>query len=498
MQKLLGDILVSNGHIRSGDLNRALVYQMRKVAGNDALACADATESFVLDIARKKYNKRDEFYLGRILTELKLLPEMTVQEALEIQKTGEQERPKGKLDALRRISVRMNSSYNLIDLLRQLLVYAAQLVEAESSSLIVHEHEGDSLVILVPTGPGADRVREQTIPRGRGIAGWVYENSRSRISNDAASDPRFYAGIDEASGYTTRQVLCVPLCIKDKKLGAIEAINKTKGKSTVFSIADQFLLEMLSAQAAVAIENTRLTLALAQAEEEINVRASLAARNESGRVATRLCDSFLHQLDESFVPLHGYAEKMNATIRDPGVEKYSSLIDSEMTRLTREAECSLHFFRDEYPLKRRPVDLAELVRELESKTWVDCRLSGIAFQVECHGAASVSADSDILLYALEKLFHNSRHAMPNGGTFCVQIGRTDDGGVAVTVLDTGTGFPPTALDRLFQPFVASSRAHAAGLGLAMTQRIIEAHGGTISAGNREDGPGAWVRITLPL
>lgn len=498
MQKLLGDILVSNGHINSGDLNRALIYQMKKVVGKNSLASADATENFILDIARKKYNNRDEFYLGRILTELKLLPEMTVQEALQIQKTGEQEKPRGKLDALRRISVRMNSSYNLIELLRQLLVSAAQLVEAESSSLLVHDHASDSLVILVPTGPGADRVSEQTIPRGRGIAGWVYENAHSRISNNAASDPSFYAVIDQASGYTTRQILCVPLCVKDRKLGAIEVINKTKGKTAAFSTADLFLLEMLSAQAAVAIENTRLTLALAQAEEEIDTRASLASRNEGARVAARLCDSFLHQLDESFVPLHGYAEKMNAALPDSRVEKYSTLIDSEMTRLTREAECSLRFFRNEYPLRLRPVDLAGLLRELESRTWVDCRLCGIAFHVECREAASVPGDGDILLHALEKLFQNSRNAMQSGGTFSVEVGRTDNGEVVVTVQDTGSGFSAVALDRLFQPFVPSAKPHAAGLGLAMTKKIIEAHGGTISAGNRDDGPGAWVKITLPL
>ena len=55
MQKLLGDILVSSGHINGGDLNRALIYQMKKVVGKDSLASDDATESFILDIARKKF-----------------------------------------------------------------------------------------------------------------------------------------------------------------------------------------------------------------------------------------------------------------------------------------------------------------------------------------------------------------------------------------------------------------------------------------------------------
>ena len=498
MQKLLGDILLEKGFIKSGDLNRALVYQMRKIVGPDPLGSANAAESFILEVARKKYNNRDEFYLGRILTELKLLPEMTVRKALEIQKASELERPRGKLDVLHRISARMNSSYNLIDLLKQLLICAAQLAEAESASLIVHERTSDSLVILMPTGPGADRVRERVIPRGRGIVGWVYENSRSQISNDVARDPRFYPVIDEASGYTTRQVLCVPLSVKDRRLGAIEVINKTRGSSAVFSTSDLFLLEVLSAQAAVAIENTRLTLALAQAEEEIGVSASMAAHNEGTRMAARLCDSFLHQMEKSFVPLRGYAEKMNVALRNPMAEKYRAFIEAEMSRLMRDTQHTLHFLRDECPLRIQPVDLMDLVRELESRTWVECRLSGIAFQATRNEDARVNADRDILLCALENLFHNSRDAMPEGGTFSIEASRPENGCVSLTFLDTGKGFPSATLDRLFEPFLVSEKPHAAGLGLAMAKRVIEAHGGTITAGNREDVPGAWVRITLPL
>lgn len=63
MQKLLGDILIEKGYIKTGDLNRALLYQMRKIVGEDSPVSADAAETFILEIARTKYNRRDEFYL---------------------------------------------------------------------------------------------------------------------------------------------------------------------------------------------------------------------------------------------------------------------------------------------------------------------------------------------------------------------------------------------------------------------------------------------------
>ena len=92
MKKYLGDILLEKGYISSDNLNKALAYQMRKVLGEDFKDTW--VTSFLLDIARTKYNHRDKFYLGKILTELKLLPETRVLEALAIQKASPSETPR--------------------------------------------------------------------------------------------------------------------------------------------------------------------------------------------------------------------------------------------------------------------------------------------------------------------------------------------------------------------------------------------------------------------
>ena len=199
MKKYLGDILLEKGYISSENLNMALAYQMRKVLGDNFKD--HWVTSFLLDIARTKYNNRDRFYLGKILTEMKLLPETRVREALEIQKASPVETPQGKLEVLHRIIVRMNSSYSLIDLLHQVLVLGAELVNAESASLIIHDHSRDSLIILMPTGPGAEAVRDREIPKGQGIVGWVYDNGCPVICNDTAGDRRFFSAID-SSPYT--------------------------------------------------------------------------------------------------------------------------------------------------------------------------------------------------------------------------------------------------------------------------------------------------------
>ena len=84
--------------------------------------------------------------------------------------------------------------------------------------------------------------------------------------------------------------------------------------------------------------------------------------------------------------------------------------------------------------------------------------------------------------------------MPGGGDLELAV-RVADGGVEVDVADTGAGVPEELIPRLFQPFV-SSKDTGLGLGLAISRRIAEDHGGTIRFTNRP-GKGALFTLHLP-
>jgi signal transduction histidine kinase len=508
MRKHLGDILLEKGYINGDDLDRALAYQMRKVLGDETRG--DWSTSFLLDVARTKYNHRDEFYLGKILTELKLIPETRLQEALAIQQASPGEAPQGRLGALHRIMVRMNTSYNLIDLLHQIIVLAAQLVEAESASLIVWDHSHDTLVIVMPTGPEAEAVQDREIPKDRGIAGWVHTNGKPVICNDTAKDERFYAAIDAATGYTSQQILCVPLTVKNKRLGAIEVINTKPSAGAPrqgFSQTDLFLLEMFSTQAAIAIEHTRLAVALAQAEEEIALRSGPVADVQKIHTASLVAESLLHQMRRSIIPLQGYGKRLKEVSSDVRVEKYRTYLEREMDRLTGRAEDMARFLKDQFVPYRSPRSLAEIIQEVESRTWVECRTAGITFVADCPEDVVAPVDRELLCKVLEQLFRNSRAAMPSGGSFAVLLRTNGQGAAEITVSDTGTGIDADPIEKVFEPFYTRHTRHGAGLGLPMARRIVELHGGEITAANR--GPaagapnateyrGAVFTITLPL
>lgn len=171
------------------------------------------------------------------------------------------------------------------------------------------------------------------------------------------------------------------------------------------------------------------------------------------------------------------------------------VIQSEILRLGQTVQSFLDFARPP-ALQRRPCDLRtvlcqsiELVRARAAQQHVQIDLR----QPEETVLAEV--DSGQVCTVLVNLFVNALDAMPNGGRMNVHLEASPPGGIRLTVADTGDGIKPEFLDRLFTPF-ASTKSTGTGLGLSISRRVIEEHGGLISAANLHAG-GACFTVTLP-
>lgn len=165
--------------------------------------------------------------------------------------------------ALVEASIRLNSLLNLPELLNAIMGSATDLLDAETSSLMLLDEGTYELAFTVATGEPGAGVKELRVPADRGIAGWVLRHDEPAIIDDAATDPRFYDQIDQSSGFSTRSLLAVPLKIRDTPIGVVEVINK-RGDAG-FSARDRDIAAALAAQAAVAIDNARLYQKLADA-----------------------------------------------------------------------------------------------------------------------------------------------------------------------------------------------------------------------------------------
>jgi signal transduction histidine kinase len=104
-------------------------------------------------------------------------------------------------------------------------------------------------------------------------------------------------------------------------------------------------------------------------------------------------------------------------------------------------------------------------------------------------------DREKMERALSNIIENAVEAMPNGGELTISNRRSNDG-VDIVVMDTGTGMTDETVRKLFTP-PFTTKAKGIGLGLAISKRIVEAHGGSIKI-ETALGEGSCVTVRLPI
>lgn len=150
------------------------------------------------------------------------------------------------------------SEENLLNLLDQILYNAMVVLRAEDGSLLLLDEETDELVFAVVHGDIRGELRGYRIGGDIGIAGWVATEGEPLIVNDPRRDWRFSPQIDEAFGFVTRSILCVPMITRGKLVGVLELLNKYDGNK--FIDTDATLLSILAHVAATALEDMRSRL----------------------------------------------------------------------------------------------------------------------------------------------------------------------------------------------------------------------------------------------
>lgn len=170
------------------------------------------------------------------------------------------------------------------------------------------------------------------------------------------------------------------------------------------------------------------------------------------------------------------------------------VMEGEVRRMERSLNTFLEFARPP-KLRRERVALGPLVEDVLGLLRVRAERQRVALVADLPGDVSATADPEQLRQVLVNLGLNALDALPVGGSLRVAV-RSEPNRVVLTVRDSGPGIAAEMLPRLFQPF-ASGKETGLGLGLVISRRIVEDHGGTLTAANWPGG-GAEFVVRLPV
>jgi signal transduction histidine kinase len=237
----------------------------------------------------------------------------------------------------------------------------------------------------------------------------------------------------------------------------------------------------------------------------------VAALHEQLNEAERQRDEFLgmlaHELRNPLAPLRNGLTILGLPGVSPETAARSrAAMERQLRHLIRLVDDLLEASRitsGKIQLRREPLDLAAVAARAAESARPLFAEHDLRFDVDLPGRPLVlSADPERLAQILANLLENAAKFTPPGGHVQLVV-EPLDGQAVVRVIDSGIGVPTEILPAIFDPFVQASRAidrplGGLGLGLTLVRRLVEMHGGEVSATSRGPGTGCELRILLPL
>lgn len=212
-----------------------------------------------------------------------------------------------------------------------------------------------------------------------------------------------------------------------------------------------------------------------------------------------LSSSIVHEMRN---PLSSIKMNLQALKRevenDPSNRELAGIADAQVRRLERMLDDLLQYGRP-IDVRPEPSSFTALVESVKSVVGDQARSKNVAVEVHDELMKSqLAVDQEQMCRALTNVVANAIQAAPPGGKVIIRArkeGLWSDVGY-VEVADNGPGLSSEALERVFTPFFTTKEG-GTGLGLANVKKIVELHGGTVSAANRTEG-GAIISMRLPL
>lgn len=188
------------------------------------------------------------------------------------------ERRNRRLARLVELSVTLNSTLDLEALLQLVTATASELLECEAASILLYNEKQSRLYFAAATGSDPHKLAEIPVPLDHSLAGTIFRENRSIILNDTERDARHFPLVSEHINFHVRSLVGVPMSIKERVIGVLEAVNKHSG---FFSPEDESILSVTASHAAIALGNAQLFREVEQSHNELRLAYDATIRGWS-------------------------------------------------------------------------------------------------------------------------------------------------------------------------------------------------------------------------
>lgn len=412
------------------------------------------------------------------------------------------------VDLLGQVGKLFTSSLELKETIDFMLKATSDLVTCDTATVFLVEEDGRSLRAMA-TYPFTDNLgRVARFKVGEGIVGWSVKHHRIVAVADATQDQRFKSlDLERAP----RSCLVMPLESPEHTVGALTLARRTVQP---FTSVEQAMVQIIANQAAISIDNARLYAAQKGQLAEIAVqKRELEVVNQQIREISRLKSEFLasmsHELRTPLNAILGFSEILKDNLA--GVlseEQRQDCLESihtsgkHLLELVNDVLDLSKIEAGRMELALEPFTMASAFGEVQNVVKALTERRGLALKADIQpDDLAVVADKSKFKQVLYNLLSNAIKFTPSGGEIWVRARALDDD-LVLEVGDTGVGVPVTEQEKIFSEFYQVQSAHnrqhqGTGLGLPLTRRLVQLHGGRISVESEEDA-GAVFTIRMPL
>ena len=398
-----------------------------------------------------------------------------------------------QLHRLVELSVTLNSTLDLDTLLQLITSTATELLECEAASILLYDEKNPRLYFAAATGSDPAQLAEIPVPIETSLAGAIFRTNQHIILNDAQHDPRHYSLVSDHVNFKVKSLLGVPMPIKDRTVGVLEAINKHNG---VFDERDARLLSVTAAHAAIAINNARLLHTTQQALEKVK---------ESDELKSNFLSLASHELRTPLGIIMGYSTLLNEDAKGELSDHAHQVLTAarQMRSILDEMNNLAMLKSDKMILKPQKVVMEDILTYACEgiKDIASTRKQNLIYAFSQEPLV-VDVDIDKTAMAFVNILGNAIRFSPEGSD--ITIGVTKDGNQVLSwVQDRGIGIPVDKLQKIFEEFYQiepPNTRHYGGLGIGLTiaKGLIAAQDGKIWAESEGAGAGSTFKVLLPM